>query len=88
VIRTLFLAVAAALLIGWFGPTLDDHSDERAQAQNLEDAQKAAQSRRRFEQAAQHACGPQAAWAMVTHDTVQCHTKRGRKTIVAHIPRE
>lgn len=81
-----FLAIAAAL--GWLGPWLDgidDHHDEWAQAENLKDAQRAAAARARFEQAAQLVCGPQAAWAMVTHDTVQCRNKYGRKTIVARV---
>ena len=90
-IRLALAAIAIAAILGWLGPALDemdDHSDEVNQVRNIEEAQRAAQAQRRFEQAAQHICGPQAAWAMVTNDTVQCRNKYGRKTVVARITKE
>lgn len=65
------------------GPT--DHSTEVAQAQDIDDAHKAEAARLRFEAAAQAMCGPQAAWRAVDQTSVQCLTKRGRKTIVAQV---
>lgn len=87
-IRPALIALAIAAALGWLGPWLDgidDHSDEWNQVRNIEDAQRAAAARARFEQAAQMVCGPQAAWAMVTRDTVQCRNKYGRKTVVARV---
>lgn len=65
------------------GPT--DHSTEVAQAQAIDDAHKAEAARLRFEAAAQAMCGPQAAWRAIDQASVQCLTKRGRKTIVAQV---
>jgi len=65
------------------GPT--DHSTEVAQAQAIDDAHIAEAARLRFEAAAQAMCGPQAAWRAVDQTSVQCLTKRGRKTIVAQV---
>lgn len=77
-----FLAIAAAL--GWLGPALDgidDHSDERAQADNIEQAYRDAERLARFERAVTQLCGPQAAWKLIGDGVVQCMTKVGRPTI-------
>ena len=69
------------------GPT--DHSTEVAQAQTLDDAQRAAveaaATRQRFEHAAALMCGENAAWSEMEGGTVQCRTKHGRKTITAQV---
>ena len=79
-IAIVLLYIMAAVLDG---PT--DHSTEVAQAQALDDAHKTEAARLRFEAAAQAMCGPQAAWRAVDQTSVQCLTKRGRKTIVAQV---
>lgn len=79
-IAIVLLYIMAAVLDG---PT--DHSTEVAQAQAIDDAHKAEAARLRFEAAAQAMCGPQAAWRAVDQTSVQCLTKRGRKTIVAQV---
>ena len=87
--RTAILAAAMVGLLAWFGPSLDidDNSTEVAVARMLEDAQREAAARDRFERAAQGLCGPQAAWEEISKGVVQCFTKRGkpvgRKTHIA-----
>lgn len=81
---TTLLAGALVAALGWLGPALDamdDHSAEVAQAQAIEDAQRAAQARQRFERAAQAVCGSQAAWREVSKGLVQCFDKRARPTV-------
>lgn len=84
--RTLLLAAAMAGALAVLGPYLDgvhidDHSTEVQQARDIEDAQRAAEARRRFEHAAQLVCGVQAAWREAGNGVVQCFTKRGRPTM-------
>lgn len=79
------LATVLAITIGWFGPAIDDHSAERAQAADIEAAQKQAGAAQRFERAAQRICGPQAAWDLLPDGSVQCRTKHGAKTITAQV---
>lgn len=84
--RTLLLAAAMAGALAVLGPyldgvTLDDHGAEVQQARDIEDAQRAAQARQRFERAAQLVCGSQAAWREAGNGVVQCFTKRGRPTM-------
>lgn len=86
--RTAILAAAIAAVLAWLGPALDaidDRSAEWDQARDLEDAQRAAAARHRFERAAQRMCGSQAAWREVGDGIVQCLTKRGRPTIRAAV---
>lgn len=88
--RTIPLVVAIIFALAVLGPYLDgvhidDHSTEVEQARDLEDAQRAAQTRQRFEQAAQRVCGSQAAWREAGNGIVQCFTKRGRPTMRASI---
>ena len=83
VINTI-LATAFAAAMGWLGPALDvfdDHGAEVAQAKAIEDAQRAAQARQRFERAAQAVCGSQAAWREAGNGVVQCFDKRARPTV-------
>lgn len=80
--RTLLQAAAIAGALAVLGPfldgvTLDDHSTEVQQARDIEDAQRAAEARRRFEQAAQRICGPQAVWREVSQNVIRCVSKRG-----------
>lgn len=80
--RPILLTVAMAWALGVLGPyldgvTLDDHGHEVEQAKDLEDAQRAAQVRKRFEDAAQRLCGPQSAWREVSQGVIECKARRG-----------
>lgn len=80
--RPILLAAAMAWALGVLGPYLDgihieDHSTEVQQAQDLEDAQREAEIRHRFEQAAQHLCGPQSAWREISQGVIECKARRG-----------
>ena len=80
--RTLLLAAAVIGALGVLGPYLDgihidDHSAEVDQARNIEDTQRAAQARKRFEDAAQRICGPQSVWREVSQNVIRCVSKRG-----------
>lgn len=44
------------------------------------DAQDQAQQRERFQRSAQRACGDNAAFTLLDETTVQCFTKRGKRT--------
>lgn len=82
IIRPIIMAAAMAWALGVLGPsldgiTLDDHSTEVEQAKDLEDAQRAAQVRKRFEDAAQRICGPQSVWREVSQNVIRCVSKRG-----------
>lgn len=84
-LKTTALALAALLLLCWLGPSLDDHSDEYAQAVYLQDAINASIQQQKFDRAAQALCGPQAAWAQLQDGSVQCKTKHGRPTITVSV---
>ncbi|MEY2686580.1 MAG: hypothetical protein RL375_778 [Pseudomonadota bacterium] len=84
-IKTTALAIAIAVLLCWFGPSLDDHSDEWDQAVYLQDAINVAIEQKKFAVAAQALCGPQAAWAQLADGSVQCKTKHGRPTITVMV---
>jgi hypothetical protein len=80
--RPILLAASMAFVLSALGPyldgvTLDDHGHEVEQARDLEDAQRAAEVRRRFEQAAQHLCGPQSAWREISNGVIECMARRG-----------
>lgn len=84
--RTLLLVAAMAGALAVLGPyldgvTLDDHSGEVQQAKDLEDAQRAAEARRRFEQGAQYLCGPQSSWREVSHNVIECTARRGLRAV-------
>ena len=64
------LTVIFAAMLGIVGPVLDDHS---------------AVEQRRFEQAAQQLCGPQAAWQQQADGSVSCRTTYGRPTITVRV---
>jgi len=79
-IRTALTTIAIAAALGWLGPALDgidDHGAEVQQARDLEDAQRAAQARKRFERAAQRLCGPQSAWREISNGVIECKARRG-----------
>lgn len=71
------LMLSSAYLLD--GP--DDHQAEHATALALEDALRLEAAQDRFTKAAATLCGPQAYAADLGDGTVQCHTKRGRKTV-------
>jgi hypothetical protein len=78
----LALAVVAlyALVAHLDGPT--DHSTEHTQALALKDAVQTAQAKERYLKAARALCGSENATATDLGDgTVQCFTKRGKKTV-------
>lgn len=86
---TALMAGALAVLGPWLdGVTLDDHSHEVQQAKDLEDAQRAAQARQRFERAAQTLCGPQSAWREVDHNSIECTARRGLRSVVLQLKKE
>lgn len=77
IIRPIIMAAAMAWALGVLGPSLDDHSTEVQQAQDIEDAQRAAEARRRFEQGAQYLCGPQSSWREISNGVIECKARRG-----------
>lgn len=52
----------------------------KATADAQEQAQRQAQQRQRFTRAAQRACGENAAFQLLDDTTIQCLTKRGKRT--------
>lgn len=78
--RALLTAVAMVALLGWFGPSLDDHSADAAQAADLEAARHQALAQARYDAAVQRLCGPNAAWMELQDGAIQCTTKRGTPT--------
>lgn len=91
--RTLLLAAAMAGALAVLGPyldgvTLDDHGAEVQQARDIEDAQRAAEARRRFEQGAQYLCGPQSSWREVSHNVIECTARRGLRAVRLSITKE
>lgn len=77
IIRPIIMAAAMAWALGVLGPSLDDHSTEVEQAKDLEDAQRAAEARKRFEKGAQHLCGPQSSWREISNGVIECKARRG-----------
>lgn len=77
IIRPIIMAAAMAWALGVLGPSLDDHSTEVEQAKDLEDAQRAAEARKRFEDAAQRICGPQSVWREISNGVIECKARRG-----------
>lgn len=91
--RPILLTAAMAWALSVLGPyldgvTLDDHGAEVQQAKDLEDAQREAEARRRFEQGAQYLCGPQSAWREVAHNRIECTARRGLRAAVVHLKKE
>jgi hypothetical protein len=84
-IKTTIIALAMVAALSWLGPTLDDHSAEAATAASMEDALHAADARQRFQRAAQQICGPQSPFTELADGSIQCHDRRGRKTITAEV---
>lgn len=82
---TTITVLAMAVALAWFGPSLDDHGTEQAQAQDLQLALQEAATEQRFARAAQDLCGPQAAWQELPDGSVQCRTKYGRPTITVKV---
>lgn len=78
---TIALTAAIAALLGWFGPAIDDHSTERAQADALADAIKTEAADARFERAAREICGQNATWKHGDRPgSIICMTRRGHVT--------
>lgn len=80
--RSILLATAMVGALAILGPyldgvSIDDHGAEVQQARDLEDAQRAAQARKRFERAAQRLCGPQSAWREISNGVIECKARRG-----------
>ena len=81
-----YLAVTWALVavfcaaLAVVGPTIDDHSTERAQADALQDAIRASQAAARFAKAAAKACGINAGWIEVEQGVIRCTLHTGKKT--------
>lgn len=88
IIRPIIMAAAMAWALGVLGPSLDDHSAEVDQARDIEDAQRAAEVRKRFEDAAQHLCGPQSAWREVSHNVIECTARRGLRAVRLSVTKE
>jgi hypothetical protein len=73
----LALAIAAAQSTSFH---LDDHSAERATADTMNDAIKAAQKRDRFIKAASDICGINAGFIEQADGSIRCTLHTGRKT--------
>lgn len=84
-IKTTTLAIAFAVVLCWFGPSLDDHSAEFDQAVDLQAAITASIEQGKFDRAAQAVCGPQSPWVQTADGSVQCSTKHGRPTITVRV---
>lgn len=76
--KTIALTAAFIAALSWLGPAIDDHSADFDVVRAVEDAQRAAAARTRFERAAQGICGPQAAWEEVGNGVIQCFTRHGK----------
>ena len=76
------LLVAAIFAAFFAAQHLDmtDNSAEHAQAQEIEQRLSEAEQQRRRDTAAQYACGPNSAYEWVNETTIQCFTKRGKKS--------
>jgi hypothetical protein len=81
--------IVMTLVLGSLGIYLDNglnsaHGQEMAIATDLQDAQKQAVARERFELAASKACGPQAGWREQEDGSIRCtlHTGRATKTVI------
>ena len=59
---------------------IDDHSDDRAQADNLQDAIKTAKARANFVKAASDICGINAGWIEQADGRIRCALHNGRRT--------
>jgi hypothetical protein len=74
-----FLAICAAFI----GPALDESQD---QADALQQAQLDARHAERFDTAARAVCGgPESSYIQLEKGVIQCVTKRGHKTLKAHL---
>ena len=81
------LTLAAVLVLGWFGPFIDDNSSEWSTSTAIEKRQHDAEATARYEKAVTELCGPQSAWLQLEGNAVQCYTKRGVKTRTVTIQR-
>lgn len=78
--RALLTTLAMIALLGWLGPSLDDHGAEFDQAADIEAARHQASAQARYDAAVQRLCGPNAAWMELADGEIQCKTKRGTPT--------
>lgn len=80
---TLVTAIAACVLLSWYGPTVLDNSGENASAAAAIAEQKAAF---RMAKAAVEICGENAAWTLTDKPgEILCVTKHGRRSTVAQV---
>lgn len=79
-IRAAITTIALIITLAWFGPALDDHSAEQAQADDIEAAHHQAAAQARYAAAVQALCGDNAAWMQLQDGAIQCATKRGTPT--------
>lgn len=79
-IRTTITLAALVFTLAWFGPALDDHSAEQAQADDLQAAQRQSDAQRRYDTAVRRLCGQNADYMELDHGAIQCSTKRGHPT--------
>ena len=78
---TWLLAALILVTLGYLGPAIDDHGAEQAQADALQDAQRAAQAVQRFAKAAAKACGSANGGFIEQADgSVRCTLHTGRPT--------
>lgn len=77
VLASIVAVAVGALGVHLDGPGINEYADSSAVQQ--------ARAEARFAKAAQAACGANAGWQLVDGHTVQCTTKRGKKTIVAQV---
>ena len=79
-IRAAITTIALIITLAWLGPTLDDHSTEQAQADDLQAAQRQSDAQRRYDTAVRRLCGQNADYMELDHGAIQCSTKRGHPT--------
>ena len=79
-IRAAITTIALIITLAWLGPTLDDHSTEQAQADDLQSAQQQADAQHRYQATVQRLCGANAAYLELDDGVIQCKTKRGHPT--------
>jgi hypothetical protein len=74
------IAILMAIALAYIGPAIDDHSDEQAQAQSLEDAIKSAKEAAKREAAIRAYCGENTAYKERVDGGVVCTLKNGKVT--------
>lgn len=78
--KTALLTVAFVAVLGYFGPSLDDHGHEQAIAADLEQAQRIDADREAWLRYQQRTCGANTGWLELSDGNVECVTKLGKRT--------